>query len=117
MNDFEPDPEHYRTLLRQWEQELLALEQTGNAAAKTVELDQTRIGRLSRMDAMQAQAMSQAYNRRRQQTLQAIGAALQRIERGDYGECIDCGEFINPRRLEFDPTVRCCVQCAGRGES
>jgi DnaK suppressor protein len=117
MNDFEPDPEHYRTLLRQREQELLALEQTGNAAAKTVELDQTRIGRLSRMDAMQAQAMSQAYNRRRQQTLQAIGAALQRIERGDYGECIDCGEFINPRRLEFDPTVRRCVQCAGRGES
>ncbi len=63
-----------------------------NDAAGIVELDQSRVGRLSRMDAMQAQAMSQESNRRREATLAAIGTALTRIESGIFGICIDCGE-------------------------
>ena len=46
--------------------ELNDLAETGDAAAKPVELDQTRVGRLSRMDAMQAQAMSIETKRRRE---------------------------------------------------
>ena len=64
------------------------------------------------MDAMQAQAMSKAANQRREAQLRAIAAALTRIERGEYGLCKECGEYIDPRRLEFDPTVRCCIDCA-----
>jgi DnaK suppressor protein len=106
------DPKHFRRLLLNLQQELQAIESTGQAAAETVELDQTKMGRLSRMDAMQAQAMSKATNLRRAATLRGIEAALQRIERGGYGECMECGENINPKRLEFDPTVRLCIQCA-----
>jgi DnaK suppressor protein len=107
-----PDRELFRRKLLALRTELNALEQTGADAAQTVELDQTRVGRLSRMDAMQAQAMSKASNQRRAETLVAIEAALKRIERGDYGECRDCGAYINPRRLEFDPTARLCIGCA-----
>ncbi|PVV05816.1 MAG: conjugal transfer protein TraR, partial [gamma proteobacterium symbiont of Ctena orbiculata] len=39
--------------------ELQAVDETSQAAGETVELDQSRVGRLSRMDAMQAQQMAQ----------------------------------------------------------
>ncbi len=112
MSEKPPDPDYFRRLLIELREQLTALEATGAAAAETVDLDQTRVGRLSRMDALQAQAMSQASNRRRQAVLGAIEAALKRIQRGDYGECRECGEYINPKRLEFDPTVRLCIDCA-----
>jgi len=89
---------------------------TGDAAADTVELDQTRQGRLSRMDAMQAQAVSAETNRRRQAELRRIEAALQRLEAGEIGYCDDCGEPIAIGRLRFDPSTTRCIACAERGE-
>ena len=62
----------FKKRLLQQQKELLDLEETGNDAAKTVELDQTRVGRLSRMDALQGQAMSLEMKRRRQIELQKI---------------------------------------------
>jgi len=112
MSEAPPDAEFFRAQLLTLQAELQALEATGEAAAETVELDQTKVGRLSRMDALQAQAMSKASNHRRAATLRAIETALQRLDRGDYGECRECGEFINPKRLEFDPTVLHCIECA-----
>jgi len=116
MSDAEPDCEYFRRKLFELQEQLTDLEEAGTAAAQTVELDQSRVGRLSRMDAMQAQAMSQAANNRRSATLSAIKAALQRIERGDYGECRKCGVYIARKRLEFDPTVRLCIECAAKRE-
>lgn len=91
---------------------LLEAQETGDAAEQTVELDQTRVGRLSRMDALQAQAMSKETGRRRRQKLMQIENALKRIENDDYGYCQECGEDIAPARLEVDPTVLLCIQCA-----
>ena len=85
-------------------------------ASQVVELDQARVGRLSRMDAMQAQQMAQASGRRRELMLRRITAALARIDSGDYGVCESCDESINPKRLEFDPTAMLCIQCASKAE-
>jgi DnaK suppressor protein len=81
-----------------------------------VELDQSKVGRLSRMDAMQAQAMAQASGQRREAMLRNIEAALKRIDDESYGLCLDCGEPINPKRLEFDPTALRCIDCASNLE-
>jgi len=89
---------------------------TGDASAAVVELDQSRVGRLSRMDAMQAQAMAQASGQRRETMLRDIAAALKRIDDGDYGTCENCDEPINPKRLEVDPAVRLCIDCASASE-
>jgi DnaK suppressor protein len=112
MSDATPDPEFFRQRLLELRAELSALTAIGDEAAQTVELDQTKVGRLSRMDALQAQAMSKATNQRREATLRGIEAALKRIDRGGYGECHLCGEYINPKRLEFDPTAKLCIECA-----
>jgi len=96
--------ENYRQILLAQKQSLLKAQETGDQAEETVELDQTRVGRLSRMDAMQAQAMSKETGRRRRQKLLQIDAALRRLEEDDYGYCQDCSEDIAPARLEVDPT-------------
>lgn len=79
---------------------------------RPVELDQTAVGRLSRMDALQMQAMAQATERRRAVEIARIEAALRRVDGGDYGWCVTCGEAIAPKRLEADPTVPTCIDCA-----
>ena len=96
--------------------ELEAVADSGEEASSVVELDQTKVGRLSRMDAMQAQAMAQASKERREQTLRQIDAALTRLDNGDYGHCQQCDEEINPKRLEFDPTTLLCIECASKAE-
>ncbi len=96
--------------------ELERIAATGDASAAVVELDQSRVGRLSRMDAMQAQAMAQASGQRREAMLREIATALKRIDDGSFGICQGCEEPINPKRLEVDPTVRLCVDCASNAE-
>jgi DnaK suppressor protein len=108
--------EAFRRHLLQQQQALLGLQQTADEAAKTVELDQTSVGRLSRMDALQGQAMSQERDRRRRIELQRIAAALQRIEVGDYGDCVHCGEAIAIARLQLDPATPLCIDCASKSD-
>lgn len=83
-----------------------------DSSSATVELDQTRTGRLSRMDAMQAQAMAKAGGQRARERLLRIDAALKRMDSGEYGECRDCGEWIPFGRLNADPCALFCVDCA-----
>ncbi len=107
------DNEYYQSLLEQKRNDLLARKDNQREAADTVELDQSRVGRLSRMDAMQQQAMARATNQRSAVELQRIEAALVRIRTGDYGYCLKCGEDIPEKRLKFDPGVLNCISCAG----
>lgn len=79
---------------------------------RPVELDQQSVGRLSRMDALQNQAMARGQSRRREVRERAVAAALQRIEEGEYGFCVECGEAIAPRRLDLDPAAPTCIGCA-----
>ena len=112
MNLSDSDLQRFKSLLLKLKAELLKAGKTGQQAEQVVELDQSRVGRLSRMDAMQAQAMSIETGRRRRMHILAINTALARIENGDYGDCYDCGETINPKRLEADPAARLCISCA-----
>lgn len=104
--------QHFHDLLMQRRDALLAVAESANEAAETVELDQSRMGRLSRMDAMQGQAMTVETKRRRDEELRNIATALARIESGDYGYCIKCDEPIASARLEVDPAAKFCIKCA-----
>jgi DnaK suppressor protein len=84
----------------------------GAAGQATVELDQQSVGRLSRMDALQNQAMANANYARRQTQKTRLKAALKRMDEGEFGYCEDCGEDIAVKRLEFDPSASKCIQCA-----
>lgn len=103
--------EFYTKLLaeqQKLQQETLQAQQS----SATVTLDQQSVGRLSRMDAMQAQAMAQELARRRARQLVEIAAALKRLETGDYSYCQACDEVIVAARLGINPACRYCLNCA-----
>lgn len=95
------------------ELELLLLE--SSASSKAVDLDQP-IGRLSRMDALQQQAMSKANRAAHQQRLVLIEAALLAIRSDRYGECRRCEEPIGFSRLNVRPESPFCLDCQKKSE-
>ena len=104
--------EKYRKLI---EQQLAALEEEdrlGHDGQSVVTLDQQAVGRLSRMDALQSQAMAKANQTRRDVKKASLYQALERLDEGEFGYCNDCGDDIAPKRLEFDPSVTRCISCA-----
>jgi DnaK suppressor protein len=100
--------------LRARRAELLRLTAAHEEESQPVEVDQTSAGRLSRMDALQSQAMAAEVERRREAELVRIDTALERLKEGEYGYCLSCGEEIASKRLELDPAIPVCVSCAGR---
>ncbi len=97
-------------------EELLTLSETTAGDTAPVQLDQQSVGRLSRMDAMQVQAMAIASEQRRTARISNLKAALDRLDSGDFGYCTSCEEPIPAGRLQADPTARLCVSCARFGE-
>lgn len=104
----------FRVRLEERRTELRGAAALAAQAARPVELDQARIGRVSRVDALQQQAMSKESNRRRRLELQRTEAALKRIEDGDFGWCLRCSESIASERLAVDPATPLCIGCARR---
>lgn len=106
------DPAPFRDLLLRRLGELDEQDRISASDRDPVTLDQESIGRLSRIDAMQVQAMALAQERRRKVERSAIAAALQRIENGEFGYCIECGDDIAEARLRNNPVVLKCLECA-----
>lgn len=92
--------------------EIDAEDALGRDGQAVVTLDQQSVGRLSRMDALQGQAMARAQQSRRDTLRRRLVAARQRIAEGEFGWCEECGDPIPPKRLELDPTATRCVGCA-----
>jgi DnaK suppressor protein len=109
------DLKKYRKRLLDARAEIKTLSKTTAEARKPVALDQSAVGRLSRMDAIQVQAMQLETERRRGLELQRINVALKRIDSGDFGYCLVCDEAIQPKRLQNDPAALTCIDCAEAG--
>ena len=113
------DPEtldRFRSLIQRQLSELTDVDSARRGEAAPVELDQTRVGRLSRQDALQTQALSVAALARNRARIERLRLALRRIEEGEYGWCEECGRDIPEARLEIDPAAEHCVACAQRLE-
>ena len=81
-------------------------------AARPVELDQSAVGRLSRMDSIQNQGLTRNLQERERATFGLIAAALRRIEEGRYGACTECGAELPFERLLVFPEAPTCAGCA-----
>lgn len=112
----DPTPEELKTAflprLRDELDDLRSASVQTAADRRPVELDQQSVGRLSRMNAMQRQAMAAAQETRRLSRARALEAAIRRLDAGEFGWYDDCGEFIGMRRLELERTVMRCQNCA-----
>jgi DnaK suppressor protein len=108
------DADEARSRLKQRESELQEQLDSADASAAPVTLDQSSVGRLSRMDAIQQQAMAAESQRRRRTELSQVRSALSRIDAGEWGDCLECGEPIAKGRLHHNPAVPLCIECARR---
>lgn len=108
--------EDQRAALRaELDRELAKLEQSmvvTDEALRPVALDQTAVGRLSRMDSLQNQGLTKNLREREQVRLGLIVEALKRMEAGRYGICEECGGPIAFERLFVMPETPACSACA-----
>lgn len=104
-----------RVSLQALEKELGSVHQAAAEGAAPVELEEP-IGRISRMDAIQQQRMVQANRAAMKHRLEQVRAALRRLEAGDYGVCVACGESVGFPRLEARPEAPLCITCQSERE-
>lgn len=48
--------------------------------------------------------------------LRSLDNALERMDRGEYGPCEDCGCLISSKRLEAVPGAKLCIECKSKAE-
>lgn len=107
-------PEQVEELRVELERQLRRLRRSAKItreAARPVELDQTAVGRLSRMDAMQNQHLTRNLQEREEMRLEALREALERIGTDTYGVCTACGMAISFDRLSVVPEAKDCGKC------
>lgn len=113
----ELDCNYFKKRLTERYQAILADKKAQQQNSAPKQLDQTSVGRLSRMDAMQQQQMAKASARLMDMERRRIETALKRMETEEYGYCILCDEEIAEKRLKFDPSLLTCIACAQKAES
>jgi len=119
MEDHTPEQlAEIRDALLSLRAELVASSADENRATDTVQLDQSTQGRLSRIDAIQAQEMAKAQQRRARLRTQRIDALLRNYDDpdGEFGCCRECEEPIPLSRLQAIPDALFCVPCGERKE-
>lgn len=107
-------PDQVDELRRQLASELDDLERSmavTEEAVRPVELDQTAVGRLSRMDSLQNQGLAKNLEEREQIKLARIEAAYRRLADGSYGRCTECEGEIPFGRLTVFPETATCQAC------
>ena len=108
-------PDQLAELRSVLERELEKLERSmrvTDEAMRPVELDQSAVGRLSRMDSLQNQGLTRNLQGREQVKLGLIIGALRRIEDSSYGRCTECGSPVPFERLLVFPEAPTCAGCA-----
>ena|SRR5690606_20676527 len=79
------------------------------------EIDQSAVGRLSRIEALQNAGLTRNLQEREQAQLAAVVEALRRMEAGSYGTCTSCHEPIQFERLLVFPETGTCAHCGSHG--
>ena len=105
----------YRSRIEAEIAELRKLSDSSKQSRAPVTLDQQSVGRLSRMDAMQQQAMTAANRQRNKVRLHLVDAAL-KMDPDEYGICKKCDEDIGYARLKVRPESPFCVTCQNKNE-
>jgi len=100
-----------QTLLLEKKAQLEQQLQDAESATGVVTLDQTSVGRVSRIDAMQQQSMAVSTRGKAEASLRKVIGALRKIDAKDYGYCSNCDKPIEFKRLEVQPQASYCLIC------
>ena len=90
--------------------------QISQQAAGVVTLDQTSVGRVSRIDALQQQSMAISTREMAALKLKRVKLAIQAIADNNYGYCQKCDETIAYKRLLAQPEANLCLLCQDKAD-
>jgi DnaK suppressor protein len=110
---------HYKTQLRQQREGLLAQRAMlrGGAVSRAEASAEHFTGHEdSQAQVTTAKDLEFALDAHETKELEAVEAALQRLENGSFGECTDCGAAISPARLSVAPDAARCFHCQEKAE-
>ncbi len=99
------------------QRELSELLENAGESTGPVTLDQQAVGRVSRIDAIQQQQMAIANQQQASDMLKRTELSLRRIDEGEYGSCLQCGEPIAYARLQAQPFANLCIDCQSARET
>jgi len=102
--------------LERLKEELKKQVSQSESSTKIVTLDQTLIGRLSRVDAMQQQNMAISTRQNKAFRLRKIQIALEAIRMENYGYCDKCDDAIGYARLNVQPEANLCINCQDKAD-
>ncbi len=105
-----------KSLLVQMHRDLEEQLSLSEAAIGIVTLDQTTIGRITRMDAMQQQSMAAFTREKAALRLRKVTLALHNMDHDEYGYCKKCDELIALPRLLAQPEANLCLSCQDRAD-
>ncbi len=101
--------EHFRTLLMKWKQQLMEeADSTVSNMKEGAAVYPDPIDRASQEEGFNLELRTRDRERK---LLKKIEQALDKIDKGEYGLCDDCGAEIGIRRLEARPTAVKCIDC------
>jgi DnaK suppressor protein len=105
------------SVLKQMQVELK--QQLGLAKESTdvVVLDQSSVGRVSRVDALQQQSMALSLQRTAKAKLKRVEVALAELQQSDFGACQKCDEAIGFARLQIQPESKYCLSCQSAADA
>lgn len=102
----------FHPILAQRETELHALLRSALAARSESPAGQDGVSDFKDIAAEQSRdVVDEAHTDQAALELEQVLAALQRVDDGSYGECMDCGAAIDERRLTAMPAAAYCVAC------
>ena len=107
---------HFQITLESLKEELQEQINQGKDSIGVVTLDQTLIGRLSRMDAIQQQNMAISNHTSAALRLKKVQIALNAIQKKEYGYCNKCHDAIGYARLEAQPEANLCINCQDKAD-
>tara|TARA_B100001013_G_scaffold317438_1_gene225271 strand:+ start:4013 stop:4375 length:363 start_codon:yes stop_codon:yes gene_type:complete len=106
-----------RKRLLQLEKNLSQQMEINRDAASIVALDQTSVGRISRMEAIQQQSIALSTRRKTCLRLKRVQAALRALADNGYGFCEQCNELIAFERLLARPEANLCISCQNHADT
>ena len=106
-----------RKRLLQLEKNLSQQMEINRDAASIVALDQTSVGRVSRMGAIQQQSIALSTRRKTCLRLKRVQDALQALADNGYGFCEQCNELIAFERLLARPEANLCISCQNHADT
>jgi DnaK suppressor protein len=71
-------------------------------------------GRISRIDAINNQSITETTLKDKKTTLHRLKYSLSKIDNEEYGKCYKCGKDINIKRIMSIPYASYCIDCANK---